>query len=150
MTKELITDFYNALVLALPEYNIFLNDDGKKMRNPARTNEDPEITCVEDALSSVGVALVVGSRLTNRTTKTEVIGRAVRVLKVPIEIRTQRIGSTEPTPVLDILDDLESAVVSLRDNSLITNWTLEEGGEYENRPGWGFLVVSKIYSVKRK
>jgi hypothetical protein len=40
--------------------------------------------------------------------------------------------------------------VSLRDNSLITNWTLEEGGEYENRPGWGFLVVSKIYSVKRK
>ena len=120
------------------------------MRNPARTNEDPEITCVEDALSSVGVALVVGSRLTTRATKTEVIGRAVRVLKVPIEIRTQRIGSTEPTPVLDILDDLESAVVSLRDNSLITNWTLEEGGEYENRPGWGFLVVSKIYSVKRK
>ena len=152
MTRELITEFYDALSIALPQYNIFLNDDGKKMRNPARVEgQENEITCVEDALSSVGVALIVCMRMTSRVTKNEVFGSSLRELKLPIEIRTQRVGSVEPPSVLDILDDLEEAVVGMDSRmSNVRPWTLGECGEFENRSGWGFLIISKLYNVNRK
>ena len=70
MTRELITEFYEALTELLPGYHIFLNNDGKKMRNPSRVEgQENEITCVEDALSTVGVAIVVCARMTSRDTK---------------------------------------------------------------------------------
>ncbi len=151
MTKELIQEFYDALISALPQYNIFLNDDGKKMRNPARVEgQEAEITCVEDALSRVGVAIVICARMTSRVAKSDVVGASLRTLKLPIEIRTQRVGAVEPPPVLDILDDLETAILGI--DSQLSNaraWTLEDGGEFENRQGWGFLIVSKLYSVIR-
>lgn len=151
MTKELINEFYEALTEKLPGYHIFLNDDGKKMRNPARVEgQEAEITCVEDALSTVGVAIVVCARMTSRDTKSDVFGAALRTLKLPIEIRTQRVGSVEPPPVLDILDDLEMAIVGITSRRAnVKQWTLEEAGEFENRQGWGFLIVSKLYSVIR-
>jgi len=152
MTKELINEFYDALISALPQYNIFLNDDGKKMRNPARVEgQEAEITCVEDALSTVGVAIVVCARMTSRVAKSDVVGASLRTLKLPIEIRTQRVGSVEPPPVLDILDDLETAIIGITSRlANVKQWTLEEAGEFENRQGWGFLIVSKVYSVSRK
>lgn len=97
MTKELIQEFYDALTAKLPIYNIFLNDDGKKMRNPDRSEgHEAEITCVEDALSRVGVAIVICARMTSRVAKSDVVGASLRTLKLPIEIRTQRVGAVEP------------------------------------------------------
>lgn len=152
MTRELITEFYEALTELLPGYHIFLNNDGKKMRNPSRVEgQENEITCVEDALSRVGVAIVVCSRMTTRITKSDIPGSALRTLKLPLEIRTQRVGTVEPPQVLDILDELETAIAGITSRlSNIKNWTLEEAGEFENRQGWGFLITSKVYTVNRK
>ena len=152
MTKELINEFYEALTEKLPGYHIFLNDDGKKIRNPAREGQEgAEITCVEDALSKVGVAIVICARMTSRVAKSDVVGASLRTLKLPIEIRTQRVGSVEPPPVLDILDDLETAIIGITSRlANVKQWTLGEAGEFENRQGWGFLIVSKVYSVSRK
>ena len=135
MTDELIRDLYNKITAALPQYPIFLNEDGTIMRNTENS--------VEDALSADGVALIVCARVTTRKPADAVPNGTARILSVPIEIRTQALDDVEVPTVSAILDELETAIIKLEDP--LTEWTLAEGGEYENRPGWGFLRVEHIY-----
>ena len=135
MTAELVKELYTAITVALPQYPVFLNEDGTIMRNTENS--------VEDALSQEGVALIVCARVTTRKPSDAVPNGSARVLSVPIEVRTQALDEVNVPSVSDILDDLETAIISLYDP--LTEWTLAEGGEYENRPGWGFLRVEHLY-----
>lgn len=135
MTAGLVKELYKAITAALPQYPVFLNEDGTIMRNTENS--------VEDALSEEGVAIIVCARVTVRKPLSEVRNESARVLSVPIEIRTQQLEDVEVSSVSDILDELETAIVSVEEP--LTDWTLAEAGEYENRPGWGFLRVEHIY-----
>ena len=136
-TRERIQELYLALQSALPQYPVFLNEDGRIQRNTVHS--------VEDALSQEGVAIIVCARVTTRMPRANAKSVGIRVLSVPIEIRTQQLDHKRVPSVSDILDQIEPVLIQLGD--LISNWELVEAGEYENKPGWGFIRVNHQYVI---
>lgn len=144
-TQNLINELYGCLVEALPSYNIFLNDDGKKIRNANTVdkNSEAEINCVEDALEQTGYAIIVCARLTVRAPMDDARRASLRKIIIPIEIRTQK-KTDHDKSCCEVMDEVESAIVKI---SSYDDWVLGDAGEYENKPGWGMVKATHCYEV---
>ena len=136
-TKELIQELYRTLIEAFPQYYVFLNEDGLIQRNTVHS--------VEDALSQTGVAIIICGRMTTRLPRAAAKHTGIRLLSVPIEIRTQQLDGVKIPSVSDLLDQIEPVLIE-KGNPL-SNWELAEAGEYENKPGWGFIRVNHQYVI---
>ena len=151
-TQELILELFNGLKSALPDIPVFLDSDGKIVRNAVTPDKNLSLNpdCVEEALADVGKAVIVCARATTRTAVDASHPCTLRRISIPVEVRTRQLGDDDDgisVSVSEMLDQVEAAIGAL-ETADITDWELGQSGEYENKAGWGYCVAEHLYQLK--